>query len=93
MFPARSVARTLKTCLPKVSFAVVLGELQRLNVPRSSLHSNVDRNSDDLNLKVGVRSRVFADGPAVNAVVGGRLSMVWNTSAAWLRPTWFTART
>ncbi|HKP90506.1 MAG TPA: hypothetical protein VJT75_11105 [Thermoleophilaceae bacterium] len=46
-----------------------------------------------MNLKVGVRSRVFADGPAVNAVVGGRLSMVWNTSAAWLRPTWFTART
>lgn len=70
VFPASSTARTRKVWFPRSSACRVLGDLHGLKGAPSSEHSKVERFSLELNLKVGVRSRVLPPGPAVMVVSG-----------------------
>ena len=68
VFPALSLAFTLKTCLPNGSLAVVWGDVQAWKRDPSSEHLKVEPASEDLNVNVGVRSWVGPEGPPVIVV-------------------------
>src|SRR5262249_54442877 len=56
VLPAASVARTSKVCEPWPSGAVVCGDTQVANCAPSTRHSNVEPDSLDVKLNVGVSS-------------------------------------
>ena len=70
--PAASIARTENVCVPSASVPEECGDVQRANDPSppgpSSLHSNVEPDSDDVNENGGP--------PAANVVSGGVVSTV-----------------
>src|SRR3954468_5614927 len=70
-----AVARTLKVCLPRLSFLVVKGLEQSVKGALSSLHSNVAGLTEEVNLKVGVRSVVLAFGFFVIVVLAQGVSV------------------
>jgi hypothetical protein len=67
-FPAVSVARTSKVCAPSASAAVVWAELQEVQAPASTRHSNVEPAWSAENVNVGVESFVGPEGPLLIVV-------------------------
>ncbi len=72
-FPATSLARTSKLCLPFFTFSVS-GEVHAWKGPSSSLHSNVEPASVEVNSKVAVFFFVLSLGCFVIWVSGGVVS-------------------
>ncbi len=66
-----ATALTRILCLPGFSEGAVKGERHALNGLRSTLHWKLEPATEELNLIVGVRSRVFAAGLVVILVSGG----------------------
>ena len=76
MFPAVSVARTVKVWLPSGVGPRVVGLVQAANVPLSSLHSKpVGVASLALNAKVGVASFDELGGLVPRVIVGTTVSI------------------
>jgi hypothetical protein len=73
-FPAPSVARTSKACVPSTSAEYVLGDVHAAKAPASTRHSNVDPVSVDVNSNVAVVEVTEPDGPLVIVVSGGVVS-------------------
>jgi hypothetical protein len=74
VLPARSVARTSNTCLPRSRFFSFSGGRQLRHFERSSRHSKLDPRSEDLKAMRTVVSSVFFGGASVIRVFGGRRS-------------------
>ena len=70
-----ALARTLNLCLPKLCFGSVVGEVHGATAPLSTAHSNVAGFTEEVNLKVGVRSVVLPEGPFVMVVKGQGVSV------------------
>src|SRR6266511_1872270 len=78
--PAASFARTSNVCLPFLTLTSC-GEVQGWKGPLSSLHSNVEPASDELNSNVAVFFLVFSLGPFVMVVFGGVVSPAWGSGS------------
>jgi hypothetical protein len=76
MLPAASIDRTRKVWLPKARVEYVFGELQAVKPAPSRRHWKVAPASLDVKRKVGVRSVVLPDGPALIVVLGAWVSTV-----------------
>ena len=77
MFPAVSVARTVKVWLPSGVGPRVVGLVQAANVPLSSLHSKPPGVASlALNAKVGVASLEGLGGLVPSVTVGATVSIV-----------------
>ncbi len=77
MLAATSVARTWKVWLPSLSAGQsVSGEVQAVQLPLSIRHSNVEPDSVELNVNVGVVSLDGLPGLLSIVVFGGPVSMI-----------------
>jgi hypothetical protein len=76
MIPTWSIALTSKVCGPSLSTPVVSGDVHDVNAAVSTRQANVETDSDDVKLKVGVASVVSPAGPTVIVVSGGVRSMM-----------------
>src|SRR3989442_9371939 len=80
VLPAASVARASKVWLPSLSAGEsVSGEVQAVQPPPSIRHSNVEPDSVELNVKVGVVLLEGLEGPVSMVVLGAGRStgQVW----------------
>src|SRR6266540_205327 len=71
--PAASLARTWKLCLPFLTLTV-WGEVHGWKGPSSSLHSNVEMGSDEVNSKLAVFFLVLSCGPLMIVALGAAVS-------------------
>jgi hypothetical protein len=76
VFPAASVARVSKVCVPSASALVVYGLVQVLQLPPSTPHSKVEPGSLALKSKLGVVSLDGLDGVESIVVLGPVRSIV-----------------
>ena len=74
MLPAASVARTLNVCDPFARPEYAFGEVQALQAPASSWHSNDEPVSDEVNVKLADAVVTVPLGPPVIVVSGGVVS-------------------
>jgi hypothetical protein len=76
--PVRSVARTLKVCVPFARAVYSCGVTHAAYAPASSAHENVDPGSVEVNVKLALVLVVVvpAVGPPVIVVSGGTVSIV-----------------
>src|SRR6266852_314711 len=96
VLPAWSVARTSKVWLPSASAGEIVSGLEQLVQPPPSIrHSNVDPDSLELNVKVGVVSLEGLPGLESIVVSGGPVSTIqlWLAGEASVLPAWSVART
>ena len=74
VFPAASVARTLKTWLPTATLAYTAGLVQDVNDAPSRAHSNADPPSELAKVKLAVVTVVVLAGPLAIVVSGASRS-------------------
>ena len=67
---AGSTARTANVCVPSASAEYLAGLTQAVNVPSSTLHSNVATASASVNANVALWLLVNTSGPDVTTGVG-----------------------